>query len=109
MVKVRTCECCGQTLPSELGVKIPASYEHLFKAIQKAGEHGIRSDRLFEMEYAGVRDGGPKFDTLSARIYYLNKRHLLAQGLRIVGEYVGGNGNFGRYRIVKVTIKREPA
>lgn len=98
---MRVCECCGQPLP-DLEIVVPPSYEHMFRLIRKAGKQGIRSDRLFNLEYAGVRNGGPQFGTLGARIYYLNKRHLAKQGLRIVGEHRGGNGNFGHYRLVNV-------
>jgi hypothetical protein len=95
------CKCCGQSLPTEFAVDIPASYQSLFRAIWKAGKRGIRSDRLFNIVYAGVRDGGPHYKTLSARIYYLNRRHLERQGLKIVGE-VTGSHEHGHYRIINV-------
>jgi hypothetical protein len=95
------CKCCGQTLPVVPEVKIPPGYWHLFRAVCKAGKEGIRSDRLFSLEYSGTHDGGPDYKTLSARIHYLNKRHLAKQGWRIVGE-ITGSREHGHYRLINV-------
>ncbi len=97
----QVCPCCKQTLPPKNDLGLPVGYRVLFNIIREAGANGIRSDRLFQKIYAGVRDGGPDYKTLGARIWRLNRDHLKKHGLYIQGEKTGCREH-GRYKVIHV-------
>jgi hypothetical protein len=97
------CPSCGQTLPRDylfIGTdKSPLALQGtkltIFNAVSKAGAHGIHAERLYNIVYAGVRDGGPGFKTLATHVHQLNKC------LRVAGKMVAcGRGGSRQYRLV---------
>lgn len=95
------CKCCGQTLPEKvaLGIKLAPGEQLIVDSVVKAGQHGLHSDRLFNILYGDDPNGGPStgINTLHVRVWHLNRK-LRTVGYTIKGEYPGKSMN-GRYRL----------
>lgn len=100
----QVCKCCGQTLPPEYPIALPAGPRIIFELVRKAGKQGIRSDRLYEKLYANRHDGGPHYKTVNVRISQLNNRYLAKYNLKIQGQRTGCREH-GYYRLVNVNAR----
>lgn len=86
------CSHCGQFYPPKRRpkVKLTRMQWDIFDCVQRAGRHGILSDRLFDHLYANDPDGGPLSGkhAMYVRIFHLNKR-LKSANLAVVAERTG--------------------
>jgi len=84
------------------GLKLSRLQLIIFTAVQKAGEHGILSDRLFDAMYNDRIDGGPLSAKVVLRVivYQLNAR-LLPFGLQVRAEHTG-HGSARNYTLRKL-------
>jgi hypothetical protein len=100
------CKCCGQILPQPLRIDtLSTSQRYIVDTILKAGENGIDARILLDVTYADDPNGGPLTanNSLRVRIHKINRKHLIPAGYMIKANR-GGNGCFGRYRIVKCEV-----
>lgn len=70
------CPTCGQTLPLKNrpeGVYLSRLQGQIWDTVQKAGVHGILSDRLYDLLYQNDPNGGPDSrHCLSVHVWHLN-------------------------------------
>lgn len=99
---MKCCPACGQTLPREAVIRdasLSPLQSSIFRAVEKAGSHGIHRDRLFQHLYGDRADGGPDSGVrcIQVHIFQLNKR-LAKIGKRVCqagGKYTRpGDGTF---------------
>ena len=97
---MKTCSCCGQTLPPELpeDMGFKRSALKLVERVRRAGKRGVDRDTLFDYLYADDPDGGPLCGvrSLYVRIWQINQR-LMPFGKVIRAAPSGGKGNFSIY------------
>lgn len=104
MSEQQVCKCCGQTLPDLSlpdGLKLSGKRKLLFTAVNRAGQHGITTSRLFDALYGDDPNGGPNTGTriISTQVFFVNKR-LKDMGWRIKGGHTG-HGVETVYKLVK--------
>lgn len=98
------CPHCGQFYPPKRRpkVKLTRMQWDIFDRVQRAGRHGIPSDRLFDMLYANDPDGGPISGkhAMYTRIFHLNNR--LKSVNLIVRAPRAGQGCPAEYRLERL-------
>lgn len=94
---MKTCTCCGQTLPDDTiprGVCLPPKLRVLFARIKRAGTHGVDAPTLFEHLYGERPDGGPESGHRILYVYVsqanklLRKANLVIRKTCTLGNYV---------------------
>lgn len=98
----RYCKHCGQQLPDdvpeELAEKLTSIQRTIFKALYKAGRHGLPRERLYQLVYGTwIRSD----DCLKVHIHNIRKQ-LKGTGYRIDSRGWGRmEGSMASYRLVK--------
>jgi hypothetical protein len=101
------CEHCGQTIPPPVlpDLATGAKQRDIIDAVWRAGQHGIRTERLFVAVYGTDPNGGPTTGhrALHALISYTNRK-LKPQGFYIHGDgqRSGRGGPTGFYKMLEL-------
>jgi hypothetical protein len=94
---MKCCPTCGHPVTVADELKLTGNKKLIYNFVHRAGQHGIDSNRLYELVYSGAVDGGPFRNTLAVQINQLNKK------LKPFGQFVqggrSGRGVPGTYRL----------
>lgn len=96
------CPHCGQTLPPvgvPKGLHLSRFAMVIFQSVQKSGENGISSDRLFDRLYSGDPDGGPLSGKKSMWVQVKNLNRKLAPYGLVIRAPNGGRGTTTSYTL----------
>ena len=94
MADFHSCEHCGHPVTNDdlPGVALPSIKGRIFRAVSRAGRHGISTSALMDRVYEDDPDGGPLgTKVIHVHIANLNKVWLRPRGLQIRGS--GGIGS----------------
>ena len=102
MTDPTVCKCCGQTLPviRPFDLDFTRTERQIVNIVQKAGQHGISFERLFDKLYGHREDGGPENrNVISVFVAKINKK------LALVGKEIRSpvGGCNSAYRIQDLT------